>query len=298
VRYGFDYIGKTADSLDDDVTTAPRGNHEVLATGYDEQGLLIQNSWGTNWGFRGYGRLSWRVVSTDVYQAHTISGFGTTTGDTTRPVISPPDERLVLGTIGGSPSAATVPVDVSWSASDESGIKKYEVYLQQGSGKPGVVALASETATSHRFFLAAGQSYKVHVQAQDGAGNWGAAYATDTFTASVLDDSAWSFRSWKRYADSDAFGGSYLATATAGSWFSYSERASDLGLIALKFDGAGRSRVSHDGKPDGKVNLFSSAAAGRQLVYSAHFADPAQLHTVKLVAGTGWSTIDGIVLLR
>jgi hypothetical protein len=30
----------------------------------------------------------------------------------------------------------------------------------------------------------------------------------------------------------------------------------------------------------------------------AHFADPAQLHSVKLVAGAGWSTIDGVVLLR
>ena len=306
LRDGFMNMPKSSATLDDDVTTSiydpetgkPR-YHEILAIGYDQLGLWIQNSWGTNWGYGGLGRISWRVVASDVYQAHTISGFASSsTADTTRPVIAKPDERLALGTVGGTPSAATIPVDAYWSASDASGIKKYLVYLQQDSGAANPVTLSSDTSTSQRFFLASGHSYTVWVQAQNSAGNWGAAYATDTFSVSVVDDASWSLSGWTRYPFGDAFGGSYLASSSSGSWFSYSERARDIGLLAVKFSGAGKPAVSHDSINDGTVDLTSTTSQGRQLVYWAHFPDPSVLHSIKIVTGTGWATVDGVVLLR
>jgi Papain family cysteine protease len=306
LRDGFMTMANSPTTLDDDVTTSindpvtgkPR-YHEILAIAYDQYGLWIQNSWGTNWGYKGLGHISWRVVASDVYQAHTISGFASTpTADTTRPTIAKPDARLALGTVTGTPTAATVPVDAFWSASDASGIKKYLVYLQQDSGPSNPVTLSSDTATSQRLFLASGHSYTVWVQAQDGAGNWGAAYATDTFSVSVVDDATWSFSSWTRYPFSDAFGGSYLASMAAGSWFSYTERARDIGLLAVKFSGGGRPYVSHDGINDGTVDLSSATSQGRQLVYWAHFPDPSLQHSIKVVTGSGWATVDGIVLLR
>jgi hypothetical protein len=35
------------------------GGHAVLICGYDENGVYIQNSWGTAWGIWGFGWLSW-----------------------------------------------------------------------------------------------------------------------------------------------------------------------------------------------------------------------------------------------
>jgi hypothetical protein len=306
LRNGFMTMANSSTTLDDDVTTSiydpvtgKARYHEVLAIAYDQTGLWIQNSWDTTWGYKGLGRISWRVVSSDVYSAHTMSGFASTpAADTTRPTIAKPDERLALGSVTGTPSSATVPVDVFWSASDASGIKKYLVYLQQDSGATNPVTLSSDTATSQRFSLAAGHSYTVWVQAQDGAGNWGTAYATDTFSVSVVDDATWSFTGWTRYPFPDAFGGSYLASATAGSWFSYTEQASDIGLLAVKFSGGGRPYVSHDGINDGTVDLSAATSQGRQLVYWAHFPDQSLQHVVKVVTGSGWATIDGVVLLR
>ena len=303
LRDGFMTMTDSPTTLDDDVTTSINdpltGNpryHEVLAIGYDQLGVWIQNSWDTTWGYGGLGRISWSVVASDVYQAHTISGFASMpAADTTRPTIAKPDERLALGTVTGTPSAATVPVDAFWSASDASGIKKYVVYLQQDSENPNPVSLSSDTATSQRFFLASGHSYTVWVQAQDGAGNWGAAYTTDTFSVSVVDDATWSI-GWARYPLPDAFGGSYLATTTG--WFAYTEQARDIGLLAVKFSGAGRAYISHDGINDGTLDFSSSATQGRQLVYWAHFPDQSVQHSIKLVAASGWSTIDGVVLLR
>ena len=45
----------------------------MLALGYNQSGLLFQNSWGTGFGNRGLGRLSWRVVQNDVSEADTIT---------------------------------------------------------------------------------------------------------------------------------------------------------------------------------------------------------------------------------
>jgi Papain family cysteine protease len=81
IRPGFDNMGHDVSAVDTDITGTIRGGHEVLAVGYDQNGLVIQNSWGTTWGFPrngdsgGYGRLSWRVVWQDVFQANTISGL-------------------------------------------------------------------------------------------------------------------------------------------------------------------------------------------------------------------------------
>src|SRR5436190_5187328 len=90
VRRGFESMGHTADALDTDAGSRILGLHEILATGYDQQGLWIQNSWGTSWGKGGFGRLSWRVVEHDVFEAETISGFAAQPAPTpsNRPVIS------------------------------------------------------------------------------------------------------------------------------------------------------------------------------------------------------------------
>jgi len=68
VRAGFDNLSYQS-PIDNDTTSPSRGLHEVLALGYNDQGLLIQNSWGTGWGLAGFGRLSWNKVQQDVYEA-------------------------------------------------------------------------------------------------------------------------------------------------------------------------------------------------------------------------------------
>ncbi len=52
-----------------------RGNHEMLAVGYNSGGLLVQNSWGTGWGNSGYIRLGWDYVKSDVYAADYATGM-------------------------------------------------------------------------------------------------------------------------------------------------------------------------------------------------------------------------------
>jgi hypothetical protein len=43
-------------------TSTKTGLHAVFAYGYDQNGLLIENQWGTDWGYNGYAELSWNYV--------------------------------------------------------------------------------------------------------------------------------------------------------------------------------------------------------------------------------------------
>ncbi|CBA16547.1 C1 family peptidase [Xanthomonas albilineans] len=68
VRAGFDSLNQDHD-IDYDNHSKILDGHEVIALGYDKDGLLIENSWGTDWGKHGFGRLAWSVVAKDVHQA-------------------------------------------------------------------------------------------------------------------------------------------------------------------------------------------------------------------------------------
>jgi hypothetical protein len=45
------------------------GYHAIAAMGYNAQGLVIENQWGTGWGDGGYATLSWSFVNSDVFDA-------------------------------------------------------------------------------------------------------------------------------------------------------------------------------------------------------------------------------------
>jgi hypothetical protein len=56
------------------VSGAIRGYHMITAYGYDDQGLIIRNSWGKWWGSSGDAKLAWSFVNGQVNSAYTIAG--------------------------------------------------------------------------------------------------------------------------------------------------------------------------------------------------------------------------------
>ncbi len=79
----------------------PIGGHAFLMVGYDERGFWIQNSWGPDWGRRGFARLSyrdWRCHSMDAW----VAQLGVT--------IAPAAEDLGVGL---NPSSQGGPVRLS-----------------------------------------------------------------------------------------------------------------------------------------------------------------------------------------
>ena len=71
VRQGFEDLSPEH-PVDYDVKTPILGGHGVIALGYDSEGLIVENSWGTIWGDKGFGKLSWAVVAKDVIGADVV----------------------------------------------------------------------------------------------------------------------------------------------------------------------------------------------------------------------------------
>ncbi|QBG90204.1 diffusible signal factor-reguated C1 family cysteine protease [Xanthomonas oryzae] len=71
VRQGFEEL-TPKNQVDYDIKTPILGGHAVVALGYDREGLIVENSWGTNWGNKGFGKLSWSVVAKDVIVADVV----------------------------------------------------------------------------------------------------------------------------------------------------------------------------------------------------------------------------------
>jgi hypothetical protein len=61
--------------LSDIKGTVDEGGHEVTAVGYNSTGLVIENSWGTGWGDKGFATLAWDFVQAYVADGAIIDGF-------------------------------------------------------------------------------------------------------------------------------------------------------------------------------------------------------------------------------
>ncbi len=84
------------------------GNHAIAALGYNSQGLVIENSWGTGWGNAGYATLSWAFVNQYVFDAVSVG-----------PLVATQPVNTAAPTVTGTPFAGqTLTASPgTWSAS-------------------------------------------------------------------------------------------------------------------------------------------------------------------------------------
>jgi hypothetical protein len=163
VRHGFDYLAKGSTATDTDTTSAIRGNHEVLAVGYDATGLIVENSWGTGWANGGFGRISWTVVQHDVVEAETIDGF---VQAATAPTVSVP----VVGRAVAVTAARTNKHSIAWRAAvgNTGAVTDSRAWVQVDGHAFVSVKLASATATAFSLVTVIGHRYRVAVRATAG----------------------------------------------------------------------------------------------------------------------------------
>jgi hypothetical protein len=56
----------------DDTTRFPSGFHAVAAVGHTPEGVIVQNSWGTQWGYQGRTLLPWVFLDTAIVEASVL----------------------------------------------------------------------------------------------------------------------------------------------------------------------------------------------------------------------------------
>lgn len=299
VRPGFESLSKT-NYVDNDTTGASPGGHEVLAVAYNQSGLWIQNSWGTNWGYNGYAYLSWAVVEHDVYSAYTINGLATGADPSQ---VDVKENFAVQHTV----SSSTAPVTFSWPANDPSRVG-FDVFLKTDSGAFVQLNSTPQSAAQTTLNLAFGHTYQVRVRAVDSlydsrTGYRGTDYTGDFYSATVTpsssDDTAFSIASpWNRYPLTGTFGGTYVASKQSGASLTTTFTGRDVGLVAPTFASAGQATITCDGATPFVVNLNSASTTTGKVMTWCRWGQSGQHSMTVAVNGSAWVGIDAFTYLK
>ena len=280
------------------------GLHEMLAVGYNAKGLMVQNSWGTDWGRKGYVLLGWRAVRKDLYQADVVDGLVTATAatqDKVAPTVTAPTHKVQAGTTMNDNG---IPVTLNWAGTDDSGsVAGYQLYAKTNGSEWVQQTLSSPTATSVVFALKPGSSYQFAVTAVDAAGNVSQLSVGTPFTvASYGDDSAYVgyYGTWERIGWPSADGGTLTTSSTPGSFATFSFTGSNVAWVSSAAPNRGQANVFVDDVYATTIDLYSATVVPKYVALHGNWgANETHKLTIEVVgtAGRPAVDIDSFVLL-
>ena len=236
-------------------------------------------------GFYSEGGTTLSTITVNVVtgaQGFAIGEFGIDNGDTTAPTAKAPTHKFTtLSTLGTS----TVPVKLTWSATDNtggSGIASYQLQQSINGGAYTNIALPSATATTISRSLAPGtNTYRYRVAAKDNAGNLSAWVAGPSFKVSAFQESNSAIvdtGSWTTSTLSGAYGGSVQYASALGRNATFTVPAGSKNVEWVSYRGnRGKAQVWLDGvQQDANstltgiqpFDLYSSTVQARKVVFS------------------------------
>jgi hypothetical protein len=265
------------------------GTYNVTATANDgttSGPIAVSGSSGAKYfGFYSEGGTILDTITVNVdagAQGFAIGEFGIDNGDTTAPTAKAPTHKFTtLSTLGTS----TIPVKLTWSATDNtggSGIASYQLQQSVNGGAYTNIALPSATATTISPSLAPGtNTYRYRVAAKDNAGNLSAWATGPSFKVSAFQESSSAIvdtGSWTTAALSGAYGGSVQYAGALGKNATFTVPAGSKNVEWVSYRGnRGKAQVWLDGvQQDANPNvtgiqpfdLYSSTVQARKVIFS------------------------------
>lgn len=179
-------------------------------------------------------------------------------------------------------------ITVSWSATDESGIKRYALQRSINGAAWQRIDLPSPTSTEVTLGIRDGRSYRFRVRARDNDGNRSTFRTGVSFRANLLEaqESVLSGGAWRQYRDPAASGGytRFSETAGARSTLTFTGRA--IALVAPRGPGRGEARIFIDGEQVAVVDLGAATGSNQQLVFTRSWQKAAERTIQVVVVGT------------
>ncbi len=227
--------------------------------------------------------------------------------DTTAPAVQPPRQDFPTGATLGT---SNIPTAISWSATDDqSGVASYELEQRVNGGSFTSVSLPSATSTTKNLQLKPGSTYEFRVRATDGADNTSDWATGPAFLVEAKQETSTAIAyagSWTQQASSSAYGGALRNANAMGSSAQFTFTGSNVAWVSSKGPNMGKATVSVDGVVVQTVDLYSSTALPKRIIFSQSDLDPADEHLVTVqVTGTKRSTssgtrvdVDAFVVLR
>jgi hypothetical protein len=209
-----------------------------------------------------------------------------------------PNVQILTGT------SAAIPLRISWSATDTSGIASYKLQQSTDGAAFSAVTLNSPTDTVITVFRAPTHTYQFRVRATDTKGNTSAYAPGPTMTLLTRQETSTAITyvgTWTAHSYSDAYGGAlkYATSSTARATFTFSGRS--VAWVSPMASNRGIADVYVDGVFVQSVDLFSSTTKPRMIVFTRSWST-SSAHTlqirVKGTAGRPRVDVDAFVFLK
>jgi len=217
--------------------------------------------------------------------------------DTTAPVAEAPVQSFDTPS---TPGTSTVPVKLTWSATDNtdgSGIASYQLQGSVNGGTYSNITLPSATATTSTRSLQPNNTYRYRVAAKDKAGNVSAWAYGPSFKVSAYQENATAVThpsgTWWRASLSGAYGSYVKYATTAGATTKLTFTGRNVAWVAPKSSTRGKAEVYVDGTYVQTLDLYSASTLARQVVFSQSWATSGS-HTleVKVLGTSGRPRVD------
>ncbi len=202
---------------------------------------------------------------------------------------------------------STIPVKLSWSASDADGsIVAYQLQQSTNGGAYSNVSLPSSTATTISRNLTRNYTYQFRVRAQDTSGNWsrwaqGPSFKVEAYQENSTTGVSYPSGTWTRSYLSGAYGSYIRRASAAGATARFSFQGRNVGWVATKASNRGKADVYVDGVYQTTVDLYSSTQQTRQVVFQRSW-NTSGSHTVEVrlqgTSGRPYGDVDAFVALR
>ncbi|MGK5678198.1 N-acetylmuramoyl-L-alanine amidase [Actinoplanes sp. URMC 104] len=201
--------------------------------------------------------------------------------------------RPDLGLRPGTVSGAAVPMHLDWNVGDNVALGSVGL-VRPVAGNLGTAIRTRDVGAP------ANRATTFTVRATDRAGN--AVSASVTRTPWVVSEvSAQRSGTWHTLRNPSYLGGTAVGGSTAGASATWRFSGTSAGLVLSRGPRAGRIGVFLDGRPQGMVDLRSSAPQPRRVVWSRWWPQAGE-HTVRVVvegtSGRPGVALDGLVYLK
>jgi GH25 family lysozyme M1 (1,4-beta-N-acetylmuramidase) len=197
------------------------------------------------------------------------------------PTIVAPFTALTNGTLG----TTTLPVVVSWAATDPSGVASSTVQRSVDGGTWASIPLSPATARTVRENLLLGKGSQQRVRATDTKANtsgWSGGPIVHTLlTQQSAASVAWS-GSWHTVSSTNASGGSLRYSTSAGATVTYAFTGSSVAWVSALGVGRGSAKVYLDGVYVRTINLEASSGHSRAIVFGRNWNVNGS-HTLRIV---------------
>jgi subtilisin len=271
--------------------TANAGSVRVTAPSSARPGSYTFRVTGRNWGRSDSANLTVSVAS-DL------------------PVAKAPGASVSSGTsiAYGSSGSPTVSLRTSWPAATDASdaIVRYEVEHSVNGGAFGsTLATSGATHTATFSGLPFNATYQFRVRAQDSDGDWSAWVVSGAaVTPTIVSDrsTAVTYRgTWSRYASTPSTNGGITSSHVAQSTAQYRFTGRTIAILAPTNATRGRARIYLDGVYKATVDLRTSTAQYRRVVYVGNWSTAGAHSIVVRVEGTSGRptvSLDGFIVLR